>query len=129
MRHTVHTVRTLRPRWNPLVALLLPGALLLGLGCGDLVPKRSTGEKLYRKYCADCHGLDGAGQTIRYMGNPRADLTDGSWKSGGGDSVAIQQTVRQGLVERHPASLQRLDQGQVKEISDWVLELRGEVSR
>lgn len=119
----------LRPRLNAWPILILSGALLFGLGCGDLVPKRSTGEKLYREYCADCHGLNGAGQTVRYMGNPRADLTDDSWKYGGGDSVAIQETVRQGLVERHPASLQRLDHVQVKEISDWVLKLRGEVSR
>ena len=63
------------------------------------------------------------------MGNPRADLTDGSWKYGGGDSVAIQETVRQGLVELHPRSLQRLEKQELKEIADWVLKLRGESSR
>ena len=109
--------------------LVLFGALLFGLGCSDLLPKRSTGEKLYREHCADCHGLSGDGHTLRYMGNPRADLTDVSWKYGGGDSVAIQETVAQGLVERHPAALQRLDRKQIKEIADWVLKLRGEVSR
>jgi len=111
------------------VTLLLGGAVLFGLGCSELFPKRSTGEKLYREYCADCHGVNGGGHTIRYMGNPRADLIDGSWKYGGGDSIAIQETVRQGLVERHPASLQRLDGKQIKEIADWVLKLGGEVSR
>ena len=111
------------------VPLLLLVVLLFGLGCGDLLPKRSAGEKLYREYCADCHGLNGGGHTIRYMGNPNADLTDEFWKYGGGDSVAIQETLLQGLVEIHPASLQRLDGKQVKELADWVLKLRGEVSR
>lgn len=116
--------------WSiPPATLLLFGALLFGLGCGELIPKRSPGEKLYRKHCADCHGVNGGGHTIRYMGNPRANLTDGSWKYGGGDRIAIQETVRQGLVERHPASLQRLDTEQVKAIADWVLKLGGEVSQ
>jgi len=99
------------------------------LGCGDLLPKRSTGEKLYRKHCASCHGLDAKGQTVRYMGIARANLTDNDWKYGGGDSIAIRETVTQGLVERHPRSLQRLDTKEVKEIAGWVLELRGETSR
>ena len=120
---------TFEPRSNPLMIILLPGLLVFGLACGDLVPKRSEGEKLYRKHCADCHGVGGDGKTLRHMGNPKADLTDEFWKYGGGDSLAIQETLRQGLVERHPASLQRLDGKQVKEIADWVLKLRGEVSR
>ena len=111
------------------VSLLLVGALLFIIGCGDLLAKRSTGESLYRKNCADCHGLDGKGHTIRYMGNQNANLTDSSWKYGGGDSVAIQNVLLQGLVERHPSSLQRLQPHEVKAIAGWVLELRGEVSR
>lgn len=111
------------------VSLLLVGALLFIIGCGDLLAKRSTGESLYRKNCANCHGLDGKGHTIRYMGNQNANLTDSSWKYGGGDSVAIQNVLLQGLVERHPSSLQRLQPHEVKAIAGWVLELRGEVSR
>ena len=111
------------------VSLLLVGALLFIIGCGDLLAKRSTGESLYRKNCANCHGLDGKGHTIRYMGNQNANLTDSSWKYGGGDSVAIQNVLFQGLVERHPSSLQRLQSNEVKAIAGWVLELRGEVSR
>lgn len=128
MRQTRNVDCTLGSRAIPLVPLLFFGALLFGLGCGTVLPKRSAGEKLYREYCADCHGLNGAGHTIRYMGNPKADLTDSFWKYGG-DSVAIQETLRQGLVELHPASIQRLDGKQIKELADWVLKLRGEVSR
>lgn len=132
MRQTRNIVRSLGsralPLALPLLFLLLFGALLVGVGCGKVLPKRSAGEKLYREYCADCHGLNGGGHTIRYMGNPKADLTDSFWKYGG-DSVAIQETLRQGLVELHPASIQRLDGKQIKELADWVLKLRGEVSR
>ena len=122
-------VNSFRVRSSRSVSLLLVGALLFVFGCGDLLAKRSTGESLYRKNCADCHGLDGRGHTIRYMGNPNANLTDSSWRYGGGDSVAIQNVLLQALVERHPASLQRLQSNEVKAIAGWVLELRGEASR
>jgi mono/diheme cytochrome c family protein len=110
-------------------ALLFVGSLLLAIGCDNVLVKRSAGEKLYRQKCASCHGLDAKGQTVRYMGSPRANLRDNDWKYGGGDSVAIQTVLLQGLVERHPASLGKLQTGEVKEIADWVLELRGESSR
>jgi mono/diheme cytochrome c family protein len=122
-------VSSFQARSGRAASLLLVGALLFAFGCGDLLAKRSTGESLYRKNCADCHGLDGNGHTIRYMGNPNANLTDSSWKYGGGDNVAIQNVLLQGLVERHPSSLQELESNEVKAIADWVLELRGEVSR
>jgi cytochrome c oxidase cbb3-type subunit 3 len=110
------------------VAILLVGSLLPVLACDEMLVKRSAGEKLYRENCADCHGLDARGHTIRYMGNPRANLTDNDWKYGGGDSVAIQTVLLQNLVERHPSSLQRLQTKEVKEIANWVLHLRGESS-
>lgn len=116
----------LKERSDRWVTLLLVGCLLPVLACDEMLVKRSTGERLYRENCADCHGLDAAGHTIRYMGVPRANLTDDDWKYGAGDSVAIQSVVLQGLVERHPASLQRLETKEVKEIANWVLQLRGE---
>ena len=110
------------------MAILLAGCVLPVVACDAMLVKRSTGEKLYREHCASCHGLDARGHTIRYMGNPRANLTDDDWKYGGGASVAIQSVVLQGLVERHPSSLQRLQTKEVKEIANWVLQLRGESS-
>ena len=129
MRQTGPAVRDERSRSNRLMVALATGIVVSVLGCGGLIPERSTGEKLYRKHCADCHGLDAAGHTVRYMGNPKADLTDDSWKYGGGDSAAIRETVRGGVVELHPLSLQRLDKQELEEIADWVVQLRGESSR
>lgn len=119
----------LRVRSDRWAAILLVGCLLPVLACDEMLVKRSTGEKLYRKNCADCHGLDAKGHTIRYMGNQRANLTDDNWKYGAADSIAIQSVVLQGLVERHPSSLQRLQTKEVKEIANWVLQLRGESSQ
>ena len=45
-----------------LFALLLPAAAGLG-GCEDLFTHRSEGERLYRKHCAECHGVNGNGDT------------------------------------------------------------------
>jgi cytochrome c len=72
-------------------------ALVAGAGCKDLFPHRSPGETLWRKHCAECHGLDGAGNTAQYMGNPWADLTDEHWKTGGGDESSFESVVRDGV--------------------------------
>ena len=83
--------RTVVAAW---IAVLALGA---GAGCKNLFPHRSPGEVLWRKHCADCHGLDGAGNTPQYMGNPWADLTDDHWKTGGGDESSFESVVREGV--------------------------------
>ncbi len=96
----------------------------LGWGCDSLFPKRSEGEKLYRKHCADCHGVNGSGDTIRYMGNTNADLLDNYWKHGG-DAGTMFFVLRDELVFRHP-SYDDLSDKQLQQIVGHVLELRGE---
>jgi len=83
--------RTVVAAW---IAVLALGA---GAGCKNLFPHRSQGETLWRKQCADCHGLDGAGNTAQYMGNPWADLTDDHWKTGGGDESSFESVVHEGV--------------------------------
>jgi mono/diheme cytochrome c family protein len=104
-------------------AALALGALTLG-GCDELFPHRSEGEKLYRKLCADCHGLDAAGNTPRYMGNPWADLRDNQWKQSG-DPVAMEYTVRNGIFGSMPGHPELTTQ-QIRAIIDHVRVLRGE---
>ena len=58
------TSRTVVVIW---IAMLALGA---GVGCKNLFPHRSAGEALWRQHCAECHGLDGASNTVQYMRNP-----------------------------------------------------------
>ena len=112
---------------NPLsklgLVVLVLCATVLG-ACDEILPKRTLGEKLYRKNCADCHGADGSGQTIMYMGDHDANLLDNSWKHGGGKSGMF-RTLRQDLVFRHP-SYDHLNSKELEQIVSHVLVLRGE---
>jgi len=109
-----------------LVFAVLAGAVVL-TACDsveDIFVKRTPGEKLYRKLCADCHGLDGAGNTPRGMGNPNNDLIDGNWKYGG-DAGSIENIIRTGVFAEMPAH-EELTDAEVRQVVDYVLKLRGE---
>jgi mono/diheme cytochrome c family protein len=108
-----------------IAALLTLSALatLALAACGDLMP-RSPGERLWRKRCAECHGLDASGNTPRYMGDPDADLLDDSWKAGG-DRASIEQVVREGVFGEMPANDQ-LTAEEMRQLIDYLYSLRGE---
>jgi mono/diheme cytochrome c family protein len=101
---------------------VLGGGLLLA-GCNELFPHRSEGEKLYREHCADCHGLDGRGNTVREMGQPYADLTDDSWKFGGEDS-SIANAIREGSFGLMPAYQEKLNEQQIQALVAYLKVLR-----
>ncbi len=106
----------------------IPLAMLVVLltaiaGCG-VFDHRSPGEKLWDKYCADCHGVDGAGNTVKEMGNTWADLRDDQWKTGG-DPESIEQVIRAGVFAEMPAH-DELSGEETKAIIDWLYHLRGE---
>ncbi len=123
----MHVVSRIRKFGRPLLMAIVLVAAALGWGCDTLFPKRSEGEKLYRKYCADCHGVDGSGDTIRYMGSSNADLLDSSWKHGG-DATSMFFVLRDEVVFRHP-SYDDLSDKQLQLIVKYVLQLRGEEDR
>jgi mono/diheme cytochrome c family protein len=104
---------------------------LLG-GCNELFPHRSEGEKLYREHCADCHGLDGRGNTVREMGQQFADLTDDTWKFGGEDS-SIANVIREGSFGLMPGFQEKLNDEQIRALVAYLKVLRqratGNVSR
>jgi mono/diheme cytochrome c family protein len=107
------------------LALLVPLlAALAGLGsaCSELFPRRTEGEKLYRRLCARCHGYDGAGNTPRYMGNTWADLTDDSWRHGG-DAGAMEIVVREGVFGEMPANPE-LTREEMRQLLDYLQTLR-----
>ena len=105
------------------VALVLATLGLL-VGCDVLFPHRSAGEKLFRDRCAKCHGIDAAGNTPGYMGNPWADLRDSHWKNGG-DPVSIERVIRAGVFGQMPPSSD-LDEAQIRALIDYLRVLRGE---
>ena len=93
-------------------------------GCGELIPQRSPGEKLYRKHCADCHGIDGAGHTIRTMGDSHSNLIDDLWRHAG-DPSGIENVIQNQMVFEHP-TFGKLERQDIKQIVDHILRLRGE---
>ena len=112
---------------NGIVGAVLGAAALALTACAaveDFFVKRPPGEKLYRKLCAECHGVNGSGNTPRGMGNPNNDLTDPFWKYGG-DAGSMEAIIREGVFAQMPAHPE-LTGEQIKGIVDHVLKLRGE---
>ena len=58
-------------------------------------PDSDPGARIWRKRCAACHGLDGAGRTRFAEGRPFANLTDGRWKHGP-DRASLRRLVADG---------------------------------
>lgn len=115
-----------------LASHLLPLSTIVGAaafatllaGCEDLLV-RDPGEKLWRKHCADCHGLDGAGNTVRAMGEPYADLRDNSWRNGVSDKYSLEMAIREGVFAKMPAN-DKLTDEEVKLVLRHLYKLRGE---
>ncbi|HSM15351.1 MAG TPA: cytochrome c [Thermoanaerobaculia bacterium] len=108
-----------------LALLALVPALLAALSGCDLILQRSEGEKLWRKHCAECHGIDGSGNTPRYMGDAWADLRDDAWRVGG-DRSSIENVVREGVFARMPGYNEKLSSAEIRLIIDYLYQLRGE---
>ncbi|HXU44084.1 MAG TPA: cytochrome c [Thermoanaerobaculia bacterium] len=115
-------------RLRPLRAVACAGglaALALLSACDQLFPYRSPGEIVYRKNCAECHGLDGAGNTPNYMGNAWADLRDNEWHTGP-DAGAIKAVVESGVFGEMPGYTGKLSREEIDQVVDYVRVLRGD---
>lgn len=105
----------------------LASSMVLALsGCHDLFPKRSPGEKLYRKYCSECHGVDARGNTPRFMGNAYADLRDDTWKTAAASDGAIGAVIETGVFGQMPAFSDRMSAEEIRQVANYLLVLRGE---
>ena len=103
-------------------ALVLVPALA-ALGC-DLLPRRTVGEQLWRDRCGECHGLDGSGNTPRFLADARVDLLDDSWEHGG-EPGAWEVVIREGVFASMPANPD-LTREQVRALVEHLRQLRGE---
>jgi mono/diheme cytochrome c family protein len=125
-RHSARRARTGPPVRAAALAAVLAAAALAGAGCDVVFPKRSEGEKLWREYCAECHGLGGAGNTPRYMGKPYADLLDNVWRLGG-ETGTLQESTRNGFFGEMPA-FDHLSDEEIRLVVDYLRGLRGEIA-
>ena len=117
-------IATRSPR--PASILLLAIAAVAASGCQFFEPK-DPGERIYRSQCASCHGIDGRGNTTRFMGNEWADLTDNSWRQFGDDG-SIETVIREGVFGKMPAR-NELTREEMRALLGYLRQLRGEASR
>ncbi len=113
------TIRALRP-----AAMFLVTGLALALPGCDPFEAKDPGERIYRRLCASCHGLDGRGNTARYMSNEWADLTDNSWRKYGDDG-SIETVIREGVFGKMPAR-DELTREEMRALLRYLRKLRGE---
>jgi mono/diheme cytochrome c family protein len=106
--------------------IVLAAVAYYGSDLLDTVLKRSPGEKVWRKHCAECHGVDGAGNTPGYMGETYADLRDDLWRAGGNDG-AFESVITSGVFGKMPPT--QLTPGELRAVVAYIHELRGERTR
>lgn len=111
---------------RPALLVLLATIGISASGCGDLFEPKDPGERVYRRLCASCHGMDGRGNTVRYMGNEWADLTDSGWKTYGDDG-SIENTIREGVFGKMPAHGE-LTREEMRDLLRYLRKLRGETT-
>ena len=105
--------------------LLLATLAVAVSGCQFFEPK-DPGERIYRRQCASCHGVDGRGNTTRFMGNEWADLTDNSWRQYGDDG-SIETVIREGVFGKMPAR-NELTREEMRALLGYLRKLRGEAA-
>lgn len=106
--------------------IILAAIAYYGQDLMDMVVKRSLGEKTWRRSCAECHGIDGAGNTPGYMGETYADLRDDLWRAGGNDG-AWESVIQGGVFGKMPPT--RLTPEELRAVVAYIHELRGERTR
>ena len=105
--------------------LVLAALALQASGC-DLFQPKDPGEALFRKFCASCHGIDGRGNTVRFMGNEWADLTDNNWRQYGDDG-SLETIIREGVFSKMPAR-DELTREEMRALLGYLRKLRSETA-
>jgi len=111
---------------NRRLAVLAACAAIVAGAC--MAGGRTPGERIWRSRCAECHGLDARGNTPRFMGNNRADLTDDDWYAYGGDDAGIEAVIREGVFAQMPANPD-LTPAEMRELIGHLRSLRSEAAQ
>ncbi|MEN9826597.1 MAG: Cytochrome oxidase, cbb3-type, subunit [Pseudomonadota bacterium] len=84
-----------------------------------------TGQKLYERFCAGCHGADGKAQTsmARMMSSRPTNLADGPWK-GEQTATAIVEIVKNGKGAMPAYGKEISTDAELAALADYVLSLR-----
>jgi mono/diheme cytochrome c family protein len=92
-------------RWTPLLVLIG----LATLGCGEQREVPLTGQILYVRHCASCHGPDGEGDgpLAASLKRPPADLTRLAERDGRFDEARVMQAIdgRREVTEHGPREM------------------------
>ena len=88
-------------------------------------PVAPTPKQLYRKHCAECHGLDGRAKTTKAKFNHARDIADAQWQEDVTDerifnSITNGRNVRGNM----PAFGDKLNDAQVNSLVTFVRGLR-----
>ncbi|MFZ9520386.1 MAG: c-type cytochrome [Silvanigrellaceae bacterium] len=85
-----------------------------------------TGQRLYERFCAGCHGADGKAQTTmsRMMSSKPTNLADGPWK-GEQTTSAIIEIVKNGKGAMPAYGKEISNEAELSALADHVLSLRG----
>jgi mono/diheme cytochrome c family protein len=101
--------------WAVVLWVLLP----LFAGC---TPGGTPGERLYRRHCDSCHGVDGSGGML-YLADEGANLLDETWKYGG-ERSDLEYSLMNDDVTKHKSW--DFTPQERRELVDHILFLRGE---
>ena len=118
---------TARRGGRPAAFLLLP-ALAVALttaGC-EVFEAKDPGERIFRRSCSECHGVDGRGNTPLYMSNAFVDLTDNNWREFG-DDASLETIIREGVFGQMPAH-NELTRDEMRALLGYLRKLRGEAA-
>ena len=107
-------------------AFLVLAAVLLAMTACET--GRTPEERLYRKQCSKCHGIDGSGNTPAYMGDAYADLTDNIWHAGGSD-YDVRRVIREGVFGKMPGYKSQLTDAEIDLLVKYMRTLRGGSAR
>ncbi len=113
--------------WHHSKAALVAALAVTYLGltaCDVIFPSESEGQALFRKNCAECHGLNGEGKIPGYRQYEAANLVDSFWKYGG-DPSSLEQVILEGSFPTMPA-FDHLSNAEIQSLLSYIAELRGE---